>query len=726
MNARVEPKQTAGRDRPAVHTHLGEAVEAGPDAPLPRRRGRSRLLPTLRGALGNPLGRRVIAWIMLSSCVLALASAVVQLYAVYNREVTEIEGRLDALEHTSLAGLAFAVWNLDQPQIEAQLSGLRALPDVSYVAVHDPRGHSIVAAGTPPKDAIVRRFPIVVDERADKGAGGSRLVIGQLTVAARLDGVYARVRNEAFDVLTGQAAETLLGTIVMLLIFRGLVSRPLADLARAAGNADVDRLGTPITLERRPHAPDDFDTLVQAMNRMRASLEHEVEALQSARDALSVSEHRYRCLVESTNVVAWEMEVESGRLTFIGPQIHQLLGHDRQAWREAGFSTSTVDELDLPGLQAALAAQSDRLEVECRLIATDGRRRWFAIFGERRRDGMEDPGSHWHGHLIDIDARKRSEFALARARAELEIRVAERTAELSEKVAEVERQREEQTRLFRDLEAARQQAMQSDKLASIGQLAAGVAHEINNPIGFVLSNFSSLQRYVEDLFRVLSAYEALEPLVPADAPQLAKLANARTDADIDYVKGDVTQLLDQSRDGLDRVRRIVQDLKDFAHAGEAIWQPADLVQGLERTLNVVRNEIKYKAEVVKRYAPLPDVRCAPSQLNQVFMNLLVNAAHAIADKGTITVSSGVEADEVWIAIADTGCGMPPDVLGHIFDPFFTTKPVGQGTGLGLSVSYSIVKRHGGRIEVESAQGKGSTFKVWLPIHGEEMVAEEAG
>ena len=304
--------------------------------------------------------------------------------------------------------------------------------------------------------------------------------------------------------------------------------------------------------------------------------------------------------------------------------------------------------------------------------------------------------------------------------------MAERTAELSEKVAEVERQREEQTRLFRDLEAARQQAMQSDKLASIGQLAAGVAHEINNPIGFVLSNFSSLQRYVEDLFRVLSAYEALEPLVPADAPQLAKLASARTDADIDYVKDDVTQLLEQSRDGLDRVRRIVQDLKDFAHAGESTWQPADLVQGLERTLNVVRNEIKYKAEIVKRYAPLPDVRCAPSQLNQVFMNLLVNAAHAIADKGTITMSSGVEADEVWIAIADTGCGMPPDVLRHIFDPFFTTKPVGQGTGLGLSVSYSIVKRHGGRIEVESAPGKGSTFKVWLPIHGEEMAAEEAG
>ena len=698
----------------------------GSDAPGPRRRAPSHILRALRGALGNALGRRVIAWIMLSSCLLALASAAVQLYAVYNREVAKIESGLDALEHTSLAGLGFAVWNLDQTQIEGQLAGLRALPDVSYVAVHDPQGHVVAASGTLPTDAIVRRFPILVDEPTDKSAGSHRQVIGELTVAARLDGVHSRVRSEALDVLASQAAETLLGTVVMLLIFRSLVSRPLAELARAADDADVDRLGTPITLVRRPHAPDDFDILVQAMNRMRASLEREVEALQSARDALSASEHRYRCLVESTNVVAWEMEVESGQLTFIGPQIHRLLGHDSQAWREAGFDASTVDELDLPGLRAGLAAQFDRLEVECRLIASDGRRRWFAIFGERRRDGAEDLGSHWHGHLIDIDARKRSEIALAHARAELEIRVAERTAELSVKVAEVERQREEQAKLFRDLEAARQQAMQSDKLASIGQLAAGVAHEINNPVGFVLSNFSSLQRYVEDLFRVLSAYEALEPLVPADAPQLAKLAGARADADIDYVKDDVSQLLTESRDGLDRVRRIVQDLKDFAHTGSSVWQPADLVQGLESTLNVVRNEIKYKAEVVKQYGSLPEVRCVPSQLNQVFMNLLVNAAHAIADKGTITVSSGVEADEVWIAIADTGCGIPPEVLGHIFDPFFTTKPVGHGTGLGLSVSYSIVKRHGGRIEVESAPGKGSIFRVWLPIHGEEMVAEETG
>ena len=564
-------------------------VDAPESAPSPGadKRHPPRLIRALRGALANALGRRVIAWILLSSCVIALLSATAQLYALYHREVAQIERNLDALEHSSLAGLAFAVWNFDQPQIEAQLAGLRALPDVSYVSVSDNDGKVLARSGVRPDDAVVRAYPIVIAPSATFAHGRTR--IGTLTVGATLNGVHDRLMTEALTVLASQLSETFLGSLVALLIFRNLVSRPLSELARAAGDADLARLGNPIELHRAPHETDDFDILVSEMNRRRASLKHEVDALQAARDALS------------------------------------------------------------------------------------------------------------------------------RHRAELEIRVAERTAELCDKVAELEQRREEQARLFQDLETARNQAIQAEKLASIGQLAAGVAHEINNPVGFVLSNFGSLERYVQDMFRVLSAYEAIEPLVPAGAPQLSALASARTAADIDYIKEDLGELVSQSRDGLDRVRRIVQDLKDFAHAGEAHWQRADLVRGLESTLNVVRNEIKYKAEVVKRCESLPDVECVPSQLNQVFMNLLVNAAQAIPDRGTITIACGTRDDEVWIEVQDTGCGMAPEVARRIFDPFFTTKPVGQGTGLGLSVSYSIVKRHGGRIEVESTPGEGTTFRVWMPI-----------
>ena len=164
------------------------------------------------------------------------------------------------------------------------------------------------------------------------------------------------------------------------------------------------------------------------------------------------------------------------------------------------------------------------------------------------------------------------------------------------------------------------------------------------------------------------------------------------------------------------MRKIVSDLKDFSRVDQAQWQDADLNAGIECTLNVVWNELKYKAEVVRAYDPsLLRVACLPAQINQVVMNLLVNAAHAIAERGVITVRTGHDAGWVWIEVEDSGSGMPPEVQKHIFDPFYTTKPVGKGTGLGLSISYDIVRKHGGRIEVRSEPGQGSCFRVCLPV-----------
>lgn len=280
-------------------------------------------------------------------------------------------------------------------------------------------------------------------------------------------------------------------------------------------------------------------------------------------------------------------------------------------------------------------------------------------------------------------------------------------------IADLETEKAEQHKLIAKLEQAHHQLLQSEKLASIGQLAAGVAHEINNPIGFVNSNVGTLDGYVADLMRLVQAYEAAEGQLPAQAAE--RIAMVKREIDLEYLRDDVGQLLRESRDGLQRVKRIVQDLKDFSRMGETDLQWADLHSCLDSTLNVVANEIKYRAEVVKDYGALPEVECVPSQLNQVFMNLLVNAAQAIAEFGRITVRTGAEGDHVCVSVADTGSGIPSEHLSRIFDPFFTTKPVGKGTGLGLSVSYNIVRRHGGRIEVDSAPGRGTTFCVWLPI-----------
>lgn len=291
--------------------------------------------------------------------------------------------------------------------------------------------------------------------------------------------------------------------------------------------------------------------------------------------------------------------------------------------------------------------------------------------------------------------------------------LAESNIHLEEKV---EARTHELTALLKKMEDTQSQLLQSEKMAAIGQLAAGVAHEINNPIGFVNSNLGTLRSYTERLLNVIAAYEQCQAKVK-DIP-MDDIAAVRAEADLDFLREDVISLLKESQEGLTRVKKIVQDLKDFSHVDEAEWQEADLNEGIESTLNVVSNEIKYKAEVVRQYGQLPPVRCIAAQVNQVLMNLLVNAAQAIENRGTITVRSGIDGPLVWIEVQDTGKGMSPEVQKRIFEPFYTTKPVGKGTGLGLSLSYDIiVKRHGGRFDVRSEPNQGSIFRLWLPVAG---------
>ena len=264
-----------------------------------------------------------------------------------------------------------------------------------------------------------------------------------------------------------------------------------------------------------------------------------------------------------------------------------------------------------------------------------------------------------------------------------------------------------------ELEQAHVRLLQSEKLASVGQLAAGVAHEINNPIGFIHSNLGTLKNYLDDLFALLDRHIAAEPDLPAATGQ--RLAEARRAADLDFLREDVAALIGESAEGAARVQRIVQGLRAFARPDEAAWQATDLHAGLESVLSVAAGEIAPRAEVRREYGRLPLVECLPAQINQVFLNILLNAAQAIPRQGTITLRTAQDGDFVSITIGDTGTGMPPEVAKRIFDPFFTTRPVGQGAGLGLSMAYGIVAKHGGRIDVESAPGKGSTFVVRLPI-----------
>lgn len=277
----------------------------------------------------------------------------------------------------------------------------------------------------------------------------------------------------------------------------------------------------------------------------------------------------------------------------------------------------------------------------------------------------------------------------------------------------LEEEKGAQALLIARLEDAQAQLLQSEKMAAIGQLAAGVAHEINNPIGFVCSNVNSLRRYLVDIFALLEAHEQASDEGHANAhPELAVM---RDKMDYKFMRQDIDDLLAESADGLDRVTRIVKDLREFSHVDSYEWQLSDLHKGLDSTLNVIWNEIKFKAQVIKRYGDIEPIECMGSQINQVFMNLLINASHAVGVDGEIIISSGREDGGVFVEIADNGHGIPLEIQSRIFEPFFTTKPVGMGSGLGLSLSYSIIVKHHGRLTVESEPGRGSRFRAWLPL-----------
>ncbi|MBI3606715.1 MAG: PAS domain S-box protein [Nitrospirae bacterium] len=405
---------------------------------------------------------------------------------------------------------------------------------------------------------------------------------------------------------------------------------------------------------------------------------------------LRASEERFRQVTENSRVVFWMTDPEKHTMLYISPGYEVIWGRAReslyaspQSWLDA------IHPEDRERVRHAAVTKQVRGDYheEYRIVWPTGAHRWIL---DRAFPVTDETGRVYRivGIAEDITARKRTEDALKKT--------------------------------YDDLKDAQGQLVQAEKMSSLGQLAAGVAHEINNPIGFVASNLRTLSEYVEDIVRLAAGCEPLLAAVEAgdhegaarEAKQLRVLAKQ---IDTTSVLSDLPRLTVQSLDGVERVQRIVRNLKTFSHVDQAERTLVNVNEGIESTLAIVWNELKYKADVVKELGPVPRIVGYPQQLNQVFVNLLVNAAHAMTTKGTIWIRTFLRDHHVVVEVEDTGSGIAPEHLKKIFDPFFTTKPVGKGTGLGLSISYGIVQKHGGTIEVDSEVGRGTQFRVVLPL-----------
>jgi two-component system, NtrC family, sensor kinase len=310
------------------------------------------------------------------------------------------------------------------------------------------------------------------------------------------------------------------------------------------------------------------------------------------------------------------------------------------------------------------------------------------------------------GHVITI-----SDITMQKKFSE---QLEEKNHQILENLRDLNDKNAELAEAYAALKATQSQVLQQEKMASIGQLAAGVAHEINNPIGFITSNLNSLGKYLTRLSDFIQLQgKALAS--PGDPLLLEEVRQKERTLKMNFILDDSMKIIEESLDGSDRVQKIVQSLKSFSRSDDGKRIPVDINECFESAVNIVWNEIKYKAALKRELGILPPTLCYPNQLNQVFMNFLINAVQAIETQGTITVRTWHDDGSIWASVSDTGSGIPPEVVSRIFEPFFTTKEVGKGTGLGLSISYDVIKRHEGDIWVHSTPGQGTTFTIRIPV-----------
>ena len=565
--------------------------------------------------------------------------------------------------------------------------------ELDGIAVYAPDGSLIEGTGVRPE----RLSNIAADVAND-----DRHVVAIADVKSHQGGpsgrVYLSFSTRANDTLQRHdwwiASSLGVGVALFSLILAVQISRRIASrLVRIADAANRIATGAGSRIPLDDRAKDEIGALAHSFNFMvaelnRLALDHEL-LVSSERErlehlvldrtrALEQSREMYRLMAESTKAIPFILDITHGRFSHIGPQAVASFGFPEFQWKESGALDVIIPRQSNPEVRERFdECKCGPFECLTPLVHIDGRRaevRWTGtcewVEGAKMLRGL----------MLDI--------------------------------TEVRR---------RGLEVAA-----SQKLESVGRLAAGVAHEINTPVQFVTDNVHFVRTSMTDIAAVVLAYRALQQAVQSQGDVIGaaqRAAEAEISADLDYILENAPLAIESSIEGLGRIATIVRSMKEFAHPDQAVKQPADLNQAIRSTLVVAHNEYKYVAQIDAQLGDLPLVPCHLGEINQVILNLLVNASHAIADVvkdtgnlGKLTVRSGVDGEHVEISISDTGMGIPEAVRAKIFDPFFTTKEVGKGTGQGLAIARSvIVNKHGGTLRFETECNKGTTFFIRLPI-----------
>ncbi|MGR9115181.1 MAG: bacteriohemerythrin [Gammaproteobacteria bacterium] len=463
------------------------------------------------------------------------------------------------------------------------------------------------------------------------------------------------------------------------------------------------------------------DSLLQGVNGASLSIDREMQAdiMQSNLYlALRESEGRFRELSDQLPALIWITNSKNIPI-FCNHFWFKTFGikhgvYDKTLWLDAIHPEDRSHVIDS---YSTAISESVRIKIQYRLLRPDRSILWILETAVPR---IRKNGSFagLMGCGMDITSQKQAEKTLTQNNQFLEEEVNKRTQQLYDANRHLQIEKDQQVLLNNRLKETQGHLIQSEKMASIGQLAAGVAHEINNPLGYIYSNLNSLKQYVKDLIHIADSAERLAGQLPPNDPEAVAFYRLKQAFDLDFMKADLEDLVNESIEGATRAKKIVQDLRDFSRTDKQEYEMFDLEAGMDATLNIVNNELKYKAKIIKEYGGIKPFECVGAQLNQVFMNLLVNAAHAIEGFGKITVRTGYkDNDWLWVEVEDNGIGIPENIKPKIFDPFFTTKSVGNGTGLGLALSYKIIKDHHGTIDLQSKVGHGTKFRIYLPVHG---------